>query len=103
MRSFLPFCLAAALWSAACNNNTSGSADIRKDSIAPPSLTLQRAKPDDKPALPAADTSTAFINTADSPFVLVPHPVHLKKGVNLNLNIPEGYNISVAYEGLNRL
>jgi glucose/arabinose dehydrogenase len=34
---------------------------------------------------------------------LVPHPVHLQKGIDFDLNIPEGYNISVAAENLHRL
>jgi glucose/arabinose dehydrogenase len=33
----------------------------------------------------------------------IPHPIHLQKGVDLNLSLPEGYAINVAYEGLRRL
>ena len=34
---------------------------------------------------------------------LVPHHIKLEKGIELNLNVPKGYNISVAAEGLHRL
>lgn len=44
------------------------------------------------------------ISLAQSPGPdLKPHPIQLKKGISLTLKIPEGYKISVAYEGLNRL
>lgn len=34
---------------------------------------------------------------------LYPHPIHLQKGVDLKINLPKGYNISIAAEGLKRL
>ena len=34
---------------------------------------------------------------------LYPHPIHLGKGVDLKINLPEGYKISVAAEGMKRL
>src|ERR1043165_7512377 len=34
---------------------------------------------------------------------LVPHAIHLQKGTDLKLNVPQGYNISVAAEGMRRL
>ncbi len=34
---------------------------------------------------------------------LVKKPIHLQKGVDFEVNIPQGYNISVAAEGLKRL
>jgi glucose/arabinose dehydrogenase len=43
------------------------------------------------------------LNTDEKPIKLFPHPVSLKKGVKLTLNMPEGFNVSVAYEGLDRL
>jgi glucose/arabinose dehydrogenase len=100
MRFFLPFCLAVVLWSSACNSSAGGSGNTSTpvDSVAPAAQSAAVKKP-----VEAADTSTAFINTTDSPFALVPHPIHLQKGVDLSLGIPEGYAISVAYEGLNRL
>ena len=42
------------------------------------------------------------LNTDDSPIELVTHPIKLKKGVNLGLSIPKKFNVSVAYEGLDR-
>jgi glucose/arabinose dehydrogenase len=33
---------------------------------------------------------------------LVPHPIHLQKGVDLALHLPPGYGISVAFEELDR-
>lgn len=37
------------------------------------------------------------------PLKLVPHHIHLQKGIDFDLNIPEGYNISIAAETLHRL
>jgi glucose/arabinose dehydrogenase len=34
---------------------------------------------------------------------LFPHPIHLQKGVDLKINVPQGYNVSIAAEGLKRL
>ena len=44
----------------------------------------------------------AMINT-HAQTKLYPHHITLKKGVELNLNVPKGYNIVVAAEGLHRL
>ena len=33
---------------------------------------------------------------------LVPHNIQLQKGINFDLNIPEGYNVSIAAENLKR-
>src|SRR5579859_7150228 len=98
MRFFLPFCIAGLLLLAACHNNSSSASAAKQDTVADTErqLPLPAAR-----VKPLPDTGTAFINTSDSPFVLVPHPIRLQKGVSLDLNIPEGYNISVAYEGLN--
>ena len=48
-------------------------------------------------------TSVAEINTSEAFVKLIPHNIHLQKGIDFTLNIPEGYNVSVAAEGLNRL
>ncbi len=49
------------------------------------------------------DISTPFeLNTDDNPIELVGQPIALKKGVNLTLNMPKCFNVSVAYEGLDR-
>jgi glucose/arabinose dehydrogenase len=49
----------------------------------------------------AAATDSAIVNEDD--IDRVPHSIHLQKGIDLQLNIPAGYNISVAFEGLRRL
>lgn len=43
--------------------------------------------------------STAW---AQSPLTLVPQPVELKKNLRFSLQVPKGYRIAVAAEGLNR-
>lgn len=40
---------------------------------------------------------------ADAAIELESHPIHLQKGVDLNLSVPKGYGINVAFEGLRRL
>jgi glucose/arabinose dehydrogenase len=58
----------------------------------------------EKPIVKVEEPPTPFvINTDSKPIKLVPHPIVLKKGVKLTLNTPEGFNVSVAYEGLDRL
>src|SRR5437764_12641955 len=52
-----------------------------------------------------ADTATG-IETIDSnlvPSKLVPHHIHLERGIDFDLSIPPGYNVSIAYENLHRL
>jgi len=49
------------------------------------------------------DTAAARASVEDETVQRVTCPVHLQKGVDLHLNIPKGYNITVAYEGLRRL
>ena len=39
---------------------------------------------------------------AQKPLVLIEHPIQLKKGLTFNLQVPKGYRIAVAAEGLNR-
>lgn len=104
MRFFLPFYVATIVWASSCNNSAGGSAGLHGDS-ASSDAGVASGKPARAAvaATVAQDTSTAFINTADSPLALVSHPIHLQKGVDLDLDIPGGYDISVAYEGLNRL
>jgi len=55
------------------------------------------AEPDTLGALPSDDRTSA------GDLELVPHPIHLDKGVDLTLNLPKGYQISVAAQGLHRL
>jgi glucose/arabinose dehydrogenase len=51
----------------------------------------------------AVQGNEPLFNKDATPLKLVPQPIKLKKGLNFNLNIPANYDISVAYEGLNRL
>jgi len=39
----------------------------------------------------------------DASIELMSHPIHLQKGVDLDLSVPKGYSINVAFEGLRRL
>lgn len=45
----------------------------------------------------------AQVYDRDAAIALSPHAIHLQKGVDLNLSVPEGYGINVAFEGLRRL
>jgi glucose/arabinose dehydrogenase len=49
------------------------------------------------------NNSSLTINADTAGFRLRPHHISLKKGLEFDLNIPEGYNISVAAEGFRRL
>ncbi|HEY4149289.1 MAG TPA: hypothetical protein VGM41_10185 [Chitinophagaceae bacterium] len=102
MRFILPLCIAGVSFFVACNNNAPSSTPVKEDTIAATSPPAAKPAPLRSEAV-LPDSSTAFINSSDSAFVLLPHPIHLKSGLSLSLNIPEGYNISVAAEGLNRL
>ncbi len=84
-----------------CNNNAgSFTENTNKDSSSPVAV----AKDTTLKKLPVEeDTTKIIINTSAATFALVPHHIHLQKNVDLDLQIPEGYNISVAFEGLKRL
>ena len=82
-----------------CNNH-SGNKTIT-DSVAPaPVMVTDTAA---KPVVFEADTTTLAANTQPAFFSLTPHHIQLQKGVELDLQIPKGYNISIAYQGLKRL
>jgi glucose/arabinose dehydrogenase len=49
------------------------------------------------------DTAAAFAGGDEPVPARVSHSIHLQKGVDLQLNTPEGYHIGVAFEGLRRL
>ncbi len=67
-----------------------------------PNAAINSKKPETNTA--TAQKATPFVLNKDStPIKLLPHPIQLKKGVKLTLNIPEGFNVNVAYEGLDRL
>ena len=55
------------------------------------------------PSVKTEKKADFLLNTNDNKIPLFPHKIQLKKGVNLTLNMPEGFNVSVAYEGLDRL
>src|SRR6185503_87706 len=49
------------------------------------------------------DTAAAMAMGKEEAVERVTSPVHLQKGIDLQLSIPKGYHIAVAYEGLRRL
>jgi len=49
------------------------------------------------------DTAAAMAMGKEAAVERVTSPVHLQKGIDLQLSIPKGYHIAVAYEGLRRL
>ncbi len=55
------------------------------------------------PSVKTEKKSEFVLNTNENPIPLFPHPIKLKKGVKLSLNMPKGFDVSVAYEGLDRL
>ncbi|WP_431212665.1 PQQ-dependent sugar dehydrogenase [Puia sp. P3] len=60
----------------------------------------------DTPVFSEPDTERVVTTPSydrDAAIELEPHPIHLQKGVDLNLNVPKGYGIDVAFEGLRRL
>jgi glucose/arabinose dehydrogenase len=69
--------------------------------------TVQKPKPTppsvSKPKSVTKKSPDPLFNTDATPLKLVPQPIKLKKGLAFNLNVPQGYGISVAAEGLNRL
>ena len=50
-----------------------------------------------------ATEKATLIRTAEKSIQLIPHRVHLQKGIDFDLNIPEGYNVSLAAQGMKRL
>jgi glucose/arabinose dehydrogenase len=52
---------------------------------------------------PNSSSSQNQVNTTPTSFKLVPHHIHLNKNIDFNLNIPEGYDVSIAAENLHRL
>ena len=53
--------------------------------------------------LPQKEDTAFEINATRGDIQLVPQPVHLQKGIDFELFIPEGYHISIAAENLGRL
>lgn len=96
----LPFaCIAAAFFS--CNNNSAGTA---KEKIATAPVVIKDSNlAGTTTAITESDTAGILINRDTAAFHLLPHHIVLQKGISLDLNIPQGYQISVAAEGLRRL
>lgn len=78
---------------AACGTPPSAPEQVNKG--AAPDTTSSRHPEPTRVIAPIADIAT--------PLPLSPHKIHLQKGVDLTLSIPEGYNINIAFEGLKRL
>ena len=76
---------------------------VSKDTLKPPIPTVMEIAVVEKPIDKSEEPKPFILNTYAQPIKLVPHPIVLKKGVKLTLNIPEGFHVSVAYEGLDRL
>jgi glucose/arabinose dehydrogenase len=74
-----------------CNNNShtinTGTDSLRKEGV----------------PVPITKDSVTELNTSPGEIELVPHAIHLQKGIDFYLNIPKGYNISIAAENLRRL
>lgn len=92
-------CTATAFFS--CNNNAAVTANGKID-------TARLAAADSgmaggTAAIAEKDTPGILINTDTAAFDLLPQHIVLQKGIELDLNIPQGYQISVAAEGLRRL
>ncbi len=75
-----------------CSDHT-GSINTIKDSTQ-----QQRLQP--KQTIAAKEI---VLNNSSNAIVLTPHKIQLQKGISFDVNIPVGYNISVAAEGLKRL
>ena len=76
-----------------CNNNSSSNISstdsaLQKNQVAPDAVAID---------------SSEEINKSANILNLVPHPIHLEKGIDFDLNIPEGYEISIAAENMHRL
>src|SRR4051794_3901901 len=78
-----------------CNIN-SGKKNTPRDAIPDPHI---RPASIDTPAI----DRHAIINLSSGKVDLVPHKIHLAKGIDFNLNIPVGYQVSIAAEGSKRL
>lgn len=79
-----------------CNsNNTQEQKNITDTTI--------KAKTNSDKASDSVDKPQLVINQSAEKINLIPKQIHLSKGIDFKLNIPAGFDISVAAEGLNRL
>lgn len=92
-------CMAVVFFS--CSNNAAVTASEKVDTV--PVAVKDSSAAIGKTAMAEMDTTSMLINTDTAAFHLLPHHIILQKGLELDLNIPQGYQISVAAEGLRRL
>lgn len=92
-------CAASAFFS--CNNNAAVTANKKPDTALVAAGDSGTAG--GKTAIAERGTPDIQINTDTAAFHLLPHHIVLQKGIELDLNIPQGYQISAAAEGLRRL
>ena len=89
--------ISALLLFIACNDHSATKVVNIKDSLAG----KERAGTDT--SIKRTQQQIDTINTGHQPVALKPVSIRLTKGDSFNLFIPEGYNISIAAEGLQRL
>jgi len=77
-------------------NGNAADGNSFKDSLQPaPKIATQKTEPVKEPAF--------ILNSTEHNIALTPHTIQLKKGISFDVNIPAGYHINVAAEGLRRL
>jgi len=72
----------------------------------PRAATESVSRPADSAVFSEPDTEkvvTTQLYDHDAAIELEQQPIHLQKGVDLNLSVPKGYKIDIAFEGLRRL
>jgi glucose/arabinose dehydrogenase len=90
---------ATSLFYISCNNNSA-----EKENNQPAVAATAKDSVINTPApIVAPDTSHIPFNISAGGFSLSPHHISLRKGVELDVQIPQGYNISIAFEDLRRL
>lgn len=92
-------CISVAFFS--CTNNAAVTAKEKTDTVLV--VVKESNTAGSKTAVAEKDTAAILINTDTAAFHLLPHHIVLQKGIELDLSIPQGYQISVAAEGLRRL
>lgn len=80
-----------------CNNNTNHPEEKK------PVDTVSAVTAQPVPHNPVKPVTATVINKSAEKIPLLPYAIELTKGTHFTLNIPAGYGISVAAEGLRRL
>jgi glucose/arabinose dehydrogenase len=101
MQSKLSILLCLAMLHYNCKNEAKKPTNVPQTTVELPAQTAPVIAA--TPSVNQEKPDVFELNTDEKPIKLFPHPVSLKKGVKLTLNMPEGFNVSVAYEGLDRL